>query len=163
MGADGASSIVRRQLFPSAPRPRRYLAIQAWSPATEMMPYYAAVFDPAITDFYSWTIPKENFLVLGAALPPDQNAFQKYLMLKERLNQYGFNFKKAVRQESALILRPALTGEIFTGRGQVILIGEAAGLISPQFSRRVEIRLQQRPAGFRSTCQWACQSCCWLQ
>jgi geranylgeranyl diphosphate/geranylgeranyl-bacteriochlorophyllide a reductase len=131
VGADGASSIVRRQLFPSAPGPRRYLAIQEWFPATEIMPYYSAVFEPAITDFYSWIIPKENFLVLGAALTPDRNAFQRYSLLKKQLNQYGFSFGKAVKEESALILRPARSGEIFTGRGQAILIGEAAGLISP--------------------------------
>jgi flavin-dependent dehydrogenase len=95
------------------------------------MPYYSAIFEPSITDFYSWIIPKENNLVMGAALPTGKDARLRYSKLKELLNNYGFNLNNSIKQESAVVLRPTRPGEILTGRSQVLLIGEAAGLISP--------------------------------
>lgn len=131
VGADGAASAVRRQLFPSAATPRSYLAIQEWFPTTEIMPYFSAIFEPAITDFYSWIIPKENYLIMGAALTPGKSARHRYSRLKQALNNYGFNLENSIKQESALVLRPTGPGQIVTGRNQVLLIGEAAGWISP--------------------------------
>jgi len=131
VGADGAASAVRRQHFASAANPRSYLAIQEWFPTTEIMPYFSAIFEPTITDFYSWIIPKENCLVMGTALPPGKTVWHRYSRLKQALNHYGFNLGKSIKQESALVLRPTRPGDILTGRGQVLLIGEAAGLISP--------------------------------
>jgi geranylgeranyl diphosphate/geranylgeranyl-bacteriochlorophyllide a reductase len=49
VGADGAGSRVRRDAFPRAPEPRRYLAIQEWFEARRPEPCYTAVFDPAVT------------------------------------------------------------------------------------------------------------------
>jgi len=131
VGADGASSSVRRQFFPSSAGPRRYLAIQEWFPTADVMPYFSAIFEPSITDFYAWIIPKENNLVLGAALPPGKDAYHGFSRLKQLLNQYGFKLENSIKQESAPVLRPTKTGEILTGKGNVMLIGEAAGLISP--------------------------------
>lgn len=131
VGADGASSLVRRLLFPHARKPRRYLAIQEWFHATDNMPYYSAIFDSTITDFYSWIIPKEKYLVLGSAVPPGKDTSEKFLKLKEKLNHYGFHLDKCVKRESTAVLRPASCKEILTGKEQTMLIGEAAGLISP--------------------------------
>lgn len=131
VGADGAYSMVRRKLFPSAVEPRLYLAFQEWFSADQMLPYYSAIFEPSITDFYSWVIPKERFLIVGSALSPGKNASQKFLKLKEQLGNYGYRLGESVKQESAALLRPGGTRDIQTGAGQAILIGEAAGLISP--------------------------------
>ncbi len=131
IGADGAASSVRRLLFSTAPRPRRYLAIQEWFSTIEVMPYYSAIFNPSITDFYSWIIPKDNCQVLGAALPTGKEAKTKFNLLKEQLNQYGYKLNESIKHESAPVMRPSRSGQILTGRGNVLLIGEAAGLISP--------------------------------
>ena len=131
VGADGAYSMVRRKLFPFAVEPHRYLALQEWFPADKMLPYYSAIFEPSITDFYSWIIPKERFLILGSALSPGKNVSQNFLKLKKQLGNYGFNLGESVKQESAALLRPGGSREIQTGSGQAVLIGEAAGLISP--------------------------------
>lgn len=131
VGADGAASAVRRQLFPSFAAPPSYLAIQEWFPTTAIMPYFSAIFEPTVTDFYSWIIPKENYLIMGAALPTGKDARHRFSMLKQALHNYGFNLGNSIKQESALVLRPTRPGEIITGRNQVLLIGEAAGLISP--------------------------------
>ncbi len=32
------------------------------------LPYFTSLFGPDITDYYGWTIPKANHLLIGAAL-----------------------------------------------------------------------------------------------
>lgn len=130
VGADGASSQVRRLLYPGLAGPRRYLALQEWYYSEETPPYFSAIFDPAVTDFYAWTIPKEKTLLLGAALAPGRTAAAKFTLLKEKLEVRGYCLKEVIKRESALLLRPR-TGEILTGRQGALLIGEAAGWISP--------------------------------
>ena len=131
VGADGAFSMVRRQLAPKAPLPGRYVSIQEWFECEKVLPYFSAIFDDEITDFYSWTIPKENHLVIGSALVPQKDTSSKFQLLKEKLGGYGFELGKCVKREGAFILRPGSTGQIHTGTAGVALIGEAAGWISP--------------------------------
>ena len=69
IGADGAASLVRRLAFPGAPSPRRYVAIQATFELGLADPFYGAVFDETLTDFYGWTVPKRGDLLAGIALP----------------------------------------------------------------------------------------------
>ena len=49
---------------------RLYVAVQQSYAASRALPYYTAVFDPAVTDFYGWMIPKDDMLLVGAAIPP---------------------------------------------------------------------------------------------
>ncbi|MBN2077847.1 MAG: FAD-binding protein [Spirochaetes bacterium] len=131
VGADGASSLVRKIAFPLHPHPARYLAIQEWFAVPRNINYFGAVFDRAITDFYSWLIPKEEFLIVGSALSPNANAHGKFALLKSRLSEYGFDLKRSVRKSGSLLLRPTTPRQVVTGSGRVGLIGEAAGFISP--------------------------------
>ena len=131
VGADGASSGVRRWAFPRSPGPRRYLALQERYHAGKTLPYFSAIFDPAITDFYAWTIPKESSLLLGAALAPGKSAAAKFDLLKKKLISRGYRLDRVIRRESALILRPGGSAQLLTGREGLLLIGEAAGWISP--------------------------------
>jgi geranylgeranyl reductase len=89
------------------------------------------MFEPGVTDYYCWTIPKEEYLVIGAALRPKCEVNSKFNLLKGRLRDYGFRFGKTVRRESAFILRPERTQQIYTGANGIALLGEAAGWISP--------------------------------
>ena len=74
VGADGAASKVRSGLELKGPPPRKYLAIQEWVEASESMPHFSSIFDPEITDYYCWTIPKDSLLIIGAALAPGDRA-----------------------------------------------------------------------------------------
>ena len=58
IGADGASSAIRSQTAAAPSVPRRYVAIQEWAEAGCSQPYFTSIFDRNISDFYSWTIPK---------------------------------------------------------------------------------------------------------
>jgi len=53
IGADGASSRVRKQAFPEHPNPKTYIAIQELFATDKVLPYFSAIFDREVTDFYS--------------------------------------------------------------------------------------------------------------
>jgi geranylgeranyl diphosphate/geranylgeranyl-bacteriochlorophyllide a reductase len=131
IGADGAFSRVRRNSFPDHSFPRKYVAIQEWFKTRQNVNYYSAIFDSEITDFYSWIIPKENFLIVGSALLPDGNAHKRFNLLKLKIKDHGFELNHSIRKNGAYLLRPLESKQICTGRGRVGLIGEAAGFISP--------------------------------
>jgi flavin-dependent dehydrogenase len=131
VGADGASSRVRKQVMGDIPSIKTYFAIQEWVEADSQLPYFSTLFDPDITDYYSWTIPKEDFLLIGAALHPKADVPGRFGLLKERLKNNGLQFGKVVRREATFILRPTKLGQLSTGAGPVALLGEAGGWISP--------------------------------
>lgn len=131
VGADGASSLVRKQTLPNHSLPRTYLGVQEWVEADSKLPYFSTLFDPEITDYYCWTIPKESELIIGAALLPRLDVPGRFGLLKNRLKDYGLPFGKTVRRQAAFILRPVKTGQISTGIDGIALLGEAAGMISP--------------------------------
>jgi len=131
VGADGAYSGVRRRAFPHHPFPEKYIAVQEWFQSEKPLPYFTTLFDREITDFYCWTIPKENYLIVGAALSPRKNIYHRFDLLKEKLRRYGFVLDTSVRKEGAFILRPKSTGQVCSGTNGIALLGEAAGWISP--------------------------------
>lgn len=131
VGADGAFSKVRRLAFPGRPAPSLYIAIQERLQAPAPLPYFSALFDPAVTDFYAWTIPKDDCLLVGAALKPGDDPGRKFALLKAKLQAYGYQWGKTARREGAWIARPRRLREIITGGAGIALLGEAAGFISP--------------------------------
>lgn len=130
IGADGAASTVRGRLCAKAPRPRRYLAIQERFFVRDPQPHFSAHFDPRLTDFYGWTIPKRDQIIVGLALPEGSGAPECFERFKKAISGDCFDPHEPLSREGALILRPGLRSPPFLGGGGVALIGEAAGLIS---------------------------------
>ena len=131
VGADGAYSTVRAAMNPRPPVPGTYIAIQEWVESCSPLPYFSALFDPEVTDYYGWTIPKEDCLVIGAALPVGKDAIHKFELLKKKLREYGFVFGKTLQRERGLILRPTRSKQVCLGTKGIALVGESAGWISP--------------------------------
>ena len=130
IGADGASSMVRRKLFPSH-QIRNYTAVQQWFSDTQKNPVYACFFDARLTDCYGWAVSKDGNLVFGAAFPREDSA-KAYELFRERAQRFGFSLKNPVRTEACQVLRPEKMSDFVLGDGQgAFLIGEAAGMISP--------------------------------
>lgn len=130
VGADGANSLVRKALFPGRSG-HAYVAVQEWFRVGEALPYFTAIFDDRLTDFYAWTIPKEGYLLVGAALPPKQDPLERFEVLKQELTARGFDLRHRVKREGCFILRPRSPSLIVRGTGRAVLVGEAAGWISP--------------------------------
>lgn len=142
VGADGASSLVRRQAFGNRPSPRKYVAVQEWFETGTALPYFSAIFDPEITDFYSWTIPKGNFLIVGSALLPQDKTDAKFELLKMKLLEYGFKLNRRVKREGSYILRPVSADQVYLGGEGIALLGEAAGWISPSSAEGLSYALK---------------------
>lgn len=131
IGAEGAFSTIRRIAFPDHPLPAKYIAVQEWFHCEKVLPYFTTIFDREITDFYSWTIPKENYLIIGSALPVRDKGLDKFELLKKKLFNYRYEMGHSVKKEGTFILRPLSTRQVCTGNHGIALLGEAAGWISP--------------------------------
>ncbi len=142
IGADGAFSRLRNTISKNANQPETYISIQEWFEAPSQIPYFTAIFDEEISDFYSWIIPKENYLLLGSALRNKENPREKYEMLKTKLTELGFDFKNKTRTEGAFIYRPTKVSQFYVGRDGIALAGEAAGAISPSSAEGISYALK---------------------
>lgn len=142
VGADGANSGLRKFICKDRNEPERYISIQEWFEYPCHMPYFTAIFDEEISDFYSWIIPKENHFLLGSALRPEANTFEKFSMLKAKLTRLGFRFDHKIKTEGAFIYRPKKASQFCAGRDGVALIGEAAGAISPSSAEGISYALK---------------------
>ncbi len=156
VGADGAQSRVRRCLPPSVydsatgksfPAPfggtRRLLAVQRIYRLKNAPAAFEVFFHPKMTDFYAWSIPKHDTLVVGLAAPwAMPNPVGRMDFLAERLFRLGRHTGEVTATESCALLRPGLTDGIHTGRDRVALIGEAGGFISPSSAEGVSFALE---------------------
>jgi flavin-dependent dehydrogenase len=115
-------------------RVRRYLALQEWFAIPDGAPYYQAIFDPLITDYYAWTIPKNGELILGAALAPDKDPLARFALLKRKMTELGLDLSTPLRRRASFLLRPLFTASRPSRKSyssRLVLAGEAAGFISP--------------------------------
>lgn len=142
IGADGAYSKIRMSLKEEAPALNRYIALQEWYKVPSHIPYFTAIFDEEISDFYSWIIPKEHYLLLGAALKPKDEPKLKFEVLKSKLMQLGFQLDNKVKSEAAYINRPTNISGLYTGRDNIAFIGEACGAISPSSAEGISYALK---------------------
>ncbi len=130
VGADGASSIVRRSFYRCDIR--RYTAIQQWFPADEhTSPFYSCIFDPVTSESCSWSIHKDGRFIYGGSFAPE-HCHEMFELQKQRVSgKYGFHFSEPLRTEACTVFRPRRLRDFVTGRDGAFLIGEAAGFISP--------------------------------
>ena len=148
VGADGASSIVRRLLFADK-KIERYTAIQQWFPSDEENANYSCVFDSETSSGCSWIFYKDGRLVFGGAFAfhESRKMFEKQ---KEKLISFGIVRKNAfdtpLRTEACLVCRPRCTNGVFFGEDGAFLVGEAAGLISPSSFEGISYALESGEA-----------------
>lgn len=129
VGADGASSIVRKTFY-KVPI-LKYVAIQSWF-RLDMPPktYYSCIFDEKTGESCSWTIHKDDYLIYGGCfrLKGSREAFYKQ---KKRLSEYlKYDLGEPVMTEACLACSPRRMRDFVTGEKGAWLIGEAAGFIS---------------------------------
>ena len=129
VGADGASSIVRRQFFRE--QPYKYVSIQQWFAGSDpAIPAYACIFDQTTSDSCSWLIRKEDCTIFGGAFAKSHSraAFEAQ---KARLEEHlGVQLGKPIKTEACQVCSPRRMRDFVTGKDGVYLVSEAAGLIS---------------------------------
>lgn len=128
VGADGAASVVRRNLFGDLPY--QYVSIQQWYKTNVAIPPYSCIFDPKTSNSCSWTIRKGRHVVFGGAYKREgcRKAFEEQ---KERFEKLiGHTLGTPVKTEACLLTSPRRFSDFLTGKDCAYLVGEAAGLIS---------------------------------
>lgn len=130
VGADGASSVVRRSLFKR--EIYRYVSIQQWfkNPDTTL-PGYSCVYDRKTSDSCSWTIRKGEYFIFGGAFPKEgcRAAFDEQ---RARLEKHlGKGFGEPTVTEACMVCSPRRRRDMVRADRGAYLIGEAAGFISP--------------------------------
>ncbi|PIU21322.1 MAG: hypothetical protein COT15_03110 [Candidatus Diapherotrites archaeon CG08_land_8_20_14_0_20_34_12] len=127
VGCDGALSTVRNKL--TNIKVPYYLAMQELIDK-RLCDDACFIFDNSITDFYCWVIPKDGKTLIGAAVPPE-SARERFGQFKNKLSKkMGCGNLNGI-VSSALLSRPNSLRQTFLGDQNVMLAGEAAGLISP--------------------------------
>ena len=146
VGADGAASLARSAAVSPSRAPKRYTAVQSVFSAAWTEPYYGAVFDRRLTDFYGWTIPRGDALVVGAAFPSGPGTGDRFDAFVAGLRERGFGLGDERSRMSAPIARPSSPLEVAFGTRDIALVGEAAGLISPSSAEGISYALRSGAA-----------------
>jgi flavin-dependent dehydrogenase len=129
VGADGASSILRRSLF--APCKKKYIAIQQhFENDVDALPAYSCIFDQKTSDSCSWSIRKSGSIIFGGAFDI-KNGRAQFDRQKARLEEfYGVALGEPTKTEACLVCSPRRFRDFNCGRSGAYLVGEAAGFIS---------------------------------
>ncbi|MFH1752020.1 MAG: FAD-dependent monooxygenase [archaeon] len=141
ISSEGAFSVIRKRIFGN--KTTHYLAMQqnAFDMGVGCLNKAYFIYDERITDFFSWIIPKNGKFVVGSALSI-KDANYKFSLFKSLIaNRFAFK-KWSNKKEAALILRPNNINEIFLGSDNILLTGEAAGLISNTSAEGISFALR---------------------
>lgn len=138
IGCDGAFSFVRKKI--SNKKIPYYVGVQELVEVEKNLNNVLFILDKEITDSYGWLIPKNNSLLIGVGLPP-YDATKKFELFKEKISKkYGIKFNGKI--SAGIALAPARVDNIYLGNGNILLVGEAAGLISPTSSEGISFALR---------------------
>ncbi|MCX8158200.1 MAG: FAD-dependent monooxygenase [Candidatus Diapherotrites archaeon] len=138
IGCDGALSTIRRKIFPK--KIRWLMGMQEITKNSINLKNTVFIYDNEICDSYSWLIPKDNKVIIGSGLEPKE-AKQKFGLLRRKIRgMFG-------KLENGMIngwpaLNPNSISDIFLGKDNILLAGEAAGLISPTSSEGISFALE---------------------
>ncbi len=152
IGADGASSIVRKHLFPNK-KVTRYIAIQQEFRAPDENAYYSCIFDSSTSPSCSWIFFKDRKLICGGAFE-SKDPRAAFEMQKKKLVARGTVpesvFKEPLCTQACTVLRPKISGGICLGEDNAFLIGEAAGFISPSSLEGISFALASAEALYKA-------------
>jgi geranylgeranyl diphosphate/geranylgeranyl-bacteriochlorophyllide a reductase len=151
IGADGANSTVRRKCFAARPGPPLLLAMQAEFARDRPLDTHVALFASALTNYYAWAIPKAQTVLVGCAFGRRLEARAQF---EEVLAWYHSTLGLAAapgERSARLLSQPRTRSDVFAGGGNVLLAGEAAGLVSPSSGEGISYALLSGAAAGRAT------------
>ena len=134
VSAEGSRSLIRKKLDPGFEKELKwYIACQNYYDGnSDLDPHFFHGFlEPQYGDVYAWFNVKDGLQIFGTAVKKG-NKIEPYLLkytefLKERFN---LKLKKIIRKSSCLGNDMCPKGKFYLGKGNVLLVGEAAGFLN---------------------------------
>jgi 2-polyprenyl-6-methoxyphenol hydroxylase-like FAD-dependent oxidoreductase len=109
-------------------------------------PHYGAIFAPRLTDFYLWTVPKPDGLHFGGAFRPGRGVAACFDEAVDVARGAGVPLGRELVRHAAPLLRPSGPSQLRLCGDRAVLLGEAAGLISPSSGEGVSYALRSAAA-----------------
>ena len=141
IGADGSDSIVARSVGLRSQRDRHYiLALEAETARPAGAPDSAALIDFSLARGYSWFFPKGELCNVGVGTDDRRQFRQLRQHLAQFVERHRLVFPKPLRIVGHKI--PSWTGAEPLHRGNVLLVGDAAGVADPFFGEGIAYAIQ---------------------
>ena len=147
IGADGVLSRVRRQI--QAPVANKYLAIQEYGQCTGNVDQLRLLFTKSFIDHFIWVMPKGEVTVFGLPFPYIPSQRVDFDKMKQAQDLVEKNMKITIdcqHRDGFLVTIPKSLEELSLGKNNTLLIGEAAGWISPRSGDGISFALRSSSA-----------------
>ena len=105
------------------------------------------IYDENINSFYSWVVPKDKFTIIGSAFC-DKSDLKKFQYFKDKLKEKFGDFDTFGNENT--LMTNSSQDDIFLGQDNVILCGEASGLMSPSSGEGISYALRSAEMAARA-------------
>lgn len=144
IGADGVHSTVRERLYGAEERIMHVLQ-EHWRAEGDLEDCFYAFFREEISPTYGYVIPKDGLLVVGVGVPPSRPN-----LISTRIHRFkAWLTEEFAFKPSAMVHREVWAiphGFVCEGAGNVILVGDAAGLCNPLSGEGVRLAIMSGEA-----------------
>ncbi|MBY8997525.1 MAG: NAD(P)/FAD-dependent oxidoreductase [Candidatus Thorarchaeota archaeon] len=145
VGADGVRSSVRQKLFPEKATPMMIVEQEHWEPTGDFEDCFYGFFRGNISISYAYLIPKADSLIIGLGAVPHQEPNVAQLLIRLRAwleKEFSFVPKQLLKKEAWSIP----FGYFVPGEGNVLLVGDAAGLCNPLSGEGIRLAVESAEA-----------------
>jgi len=140
IGADGTTSTVRRAVSHAPTRRSALYQVLVEGGSEQVRDRTWFVFDSSITRHYAWVIPKEGHTLVGTTLDGKDKGIIDTLVAKVAAElKTSTRVLASEAHPATLIDSPE---ELVPGAGNILLVGEAAGFISPSSFEGISYALE---------------------
>ncbi|NWF96934.1 MAG: FAD-dependent monooxygenase [Candidatus Thorarchaeota archaeon] len=141
IGADGARSVVRKMLFPAVREPVMLVGQETWHGEGDFYNDFYILFRGRISPACSYVIPKDGRFIIGTGvIPRSQPTVSQALHLLRGWLETEFSFVGTTVERRECWGIPF--GEAAFGRGNVLLVGDAAGLCNPLSGEGIRLAVE---------------------
>lgn len=143
IGADGANSRVRKIVTTHTPAKYFTLQEEIKLNGTPNIDGFIGITRKDI-DFYVWVIPKGDRLIIGAGFNSEsKGAKEKFEQLAEKAKEdLGVKGEVIGSLKGCHLLNIRSVKDVSSGKGNVFLVGEAAGLVAPTTGEGISYALK---------------------
>ncbi|MFC1924757.1 FAD-dependent monooxygenase [Chloroflexota bacterium] len=152
IGADGVFSKVREQLYTGLKAETMIILQEYWKAKDEFDEFFYVFLNGDITPSYAYLIPKNGLFIIGTGVPQGHpisvatclNKFRELLC-----QQFDFKPVSLENKEAGAIPYHSL----FNGRGNVILVGDAAGFCNSFSGEGIRLAIESGTAASEAITQ----------